>query len=120
VAQNASISRVTTTTTTETSAQTVAVFESGATVVYADRTATINGALRLLGRYKFTRENSGGLQREKIEYLNFASTADQTFTAGAVATPFTDAEADSITLLGYSPWVNMDELYTLAGDTTGA
>lgn len=119
MAQNASISRVAITTTTETSAQTVAVFESGTDVVYADRTATINAALRLLGRFKFTRENSGGQQRERVQWLDFASTADQTFTAGQITTPFTDAEADRIIDLGYTPWVNMDALYTLAGDTTG-
>ena len=120
MAQNASISRVAVTTTTETSAQSIAVHESGADVVYADVTATIAGNLRLLGRFKFTRTNSGRLQKYRVQFLDFSSSAASTFTAGQLTTPFTDAEADSITEIGYSPNVNMDELYTTAGDTTGA
>jgi hypothetical protein len=119
MAQNFSIPRIATTTTTETSAQVIAVHEVAPNITYADRTATIDSNLTLLTRTKITRETSGQFQREKIEVLTFASTT-ATFTAGAVTTPFTDAEADSITDPVYSPWVNVDAVYLANGDTAGA
>ena len=104
----------------EASSQSMATHESGTDVNYLDVTATINANLRLLGRIKLTTENAGANQRYRIQYLDFSSTADQTFTADQLTTPFTDAEADSITDMGYSPWVNMHAIYTTAGDTAGA
>lgn len=103
----------------ESSAQSFATHEADP-VFYLDWTATVNSALRLLGRYKYTPEVAGQNQRFKIEFLDFSSTADQTFSAGQVTTPFTDAEADSTTLVGYSPYVDMHALYVTAGDTTSS
>lgn len=119
MAQNFSIPRVAVTTTTETSAQVIAVHEVSPNITYADRTATINTQLTLLSRIKITRETSGGLQRDKVEVLDFSSTL-AAFTASQVTTPFLDAEADSITGPFYGPWVNMDAVYTANGDTAGA
>ncbi|NJN22890.1 MAG: hypothetical protein HC812_19105 [Leptolyngbya sp. RL_3_1] len=104
----------------EVSSQSAAIHESGTNVTYIDDTATIESNLRLLMRIKRTREVSGKDQRFKLEHLDFSSTADQTFTAGQTTTPFTDAEADEVTLVGYTPWVNMDAIYTTAGDVAGA
>jgi hypothetical protein len=119
VAQTFNIARIATTTTTESSAQSVAVHEVAPNITYADRTVTIGGNLTLLSRIKITRETQGQTQRDRIEYLDFRSTT-ATFTAGAVTTPFTDAESDSLVLLGYGPWVNMDAVYTANGDSAGA
>jgi hypothetical protein len=119
MAQSVTFSRpLTTTRENKTTSQSAAVHESGATVTYIDDTATVNGALRLLGRTKRTREVNGEFQRFKIEYLSFVSSGDQTFTAGATTTPFTDAEADEITLVAHTPWDNMHTLFVNAGDTT--
>jgi hypothetical protein len=119
MAQSVVFSRPRTTTREdETSSQTAAVHESGTAVTYIDDTATVNSALRLLSRIKRTREVSGEFVRYKVEHLSFASSANQTFTAGATTTPFTDAEADAITLVGYTPWENLHTLYVTAGETT--
>ncbi len=98
------------------SAQGVDATLVGTNATYLDYTATIDSELRLLYRIKLTREIQGSLQRYKIEHLDFTSTADQTFTAGAVVTPFTDAEADKITVVEVTPWVDMNVLYTTAGE----
>jgi hypothetical protein len=103
----------------ETSNQTIAVHEAAGST-YADNTATVNSQLRLLDRFKLTIETAGQSQRFKIEYLDFSSSTDETFTAGDVTTPFTDAEADSVTLIGYSPWVDRHAQYVTAGDTTAS
>jgi hypothetical protein len=83
--------------------------------VTIDLKATVNAAARLVHRLRVTPEISGTNQRLKVEFLDFSSSGDQTY-ANAKNTPFTDAEADSVTMVGYSPWVNLDALYTLAGD----
>lgn len=111
--------RTAVTTTTETSEQSAATHE-GDNSYYIDVTATVSSALRLLHRFKITPSESGGNQNFTVRYLDFSSSADQTFTAGQLTTPFTDAEADSITEIGPSPIIDMDALYTLAGDTEGA
>lgn len=88
-----------------------------------DFKATINSGARLLGRTRVTIETSGALQRYKYEFLNFTSSADQTYSDGDRTTPFSDAEADnaaSVHLIGYSPWVDMHELHNTAGDTTAS
>lgn len=119
MAQSVTFSRpLTATRQDETVNQAAAIHESGATVTYIDDTATVNSALRLLGRLKRTREISGESQRFKLEYLSFASSAGSTFTAGATATPFTDAEADKIVLIGYTPWEDLHEIFVNAGDLT--
>lgn len=121
MAQTRTITRpLTTTTEDEASSQTLSVHESGNDVNYLDNTAIVNGQLRLLGRFKFTTENNGASQRYKIEYLDFTSTADQTFVAAQTTTPFTEDEADSKTLVGYSPQINMHTQYVNAGDTTAS
>lgn len=83
--------------------------------VTIDLKATVNAAARLIHRIRVTPEISGINQRLKIEALDFSATAASTY-ADAKTTPFTDAEADVVTVVGYTPWVNLDALYTLAGD----
>lgn len=83
--------------------------------VTIDLKATINAAARLVHRIRLTPEISGTLQRVKVEFLDFSSSADQTY-ANTKNTPFTDAEADSVTIVGYTPWVDLDAVYTTAGD----
>lgn len=83
--------------------------------VTVDLKATVNAAARLVHRLRITPEISGTNQRLKIEFLDFSSSADQAY-ANAKTTPFTDAEADSVVQVGYTPWVNLDAFYTLAGD----
>ena len=118
MALSVQFSRIAVTTTTETSSQEEATHEADGSY-YFDVTATVNTNLRLLHRFKLTPVESGQNQNFIVRYLDFSSTADQTFTAGQITTPFTDAEADSITVVGNSPLINMDALYTLAGDTEG-
>lgn len=95
----------------------VALEDTAATpdTVKLDLKATVNAAARLIHRTRITPEYSGSYGRLKYEYLSFASSADQTY-ADDDTTPFTDAEADSATLIGYSPWMDLDAFYTLAGD----
>lgn len=83
--------------------------------VTVDLKATINAAARLIHRVRLTPEISGTNQRIKVEFLDFSSTAASTY-ANTKDTPFTDAEADSVTVVGYTPWVNLDAIYTTAGD----
>lgn len=123
MAQNNPFSRpLTTQFENEDSSQTFATFEEGTTINYVDVTATVNGQLRLLQRFKFTKRTNGSEQSYRIQHLDFSSTADQTFTAGQITAPFTDDEADSITDItgGFSPQVNMHSFYVTAGDTTSS
>jgi len=83
---------------------------------YLDLTAIVNGGNRLIGRFKFIPENVEGRQRFKVELFNFLSEADQEFTAGQVSTPFTEGEADHVSLVGHSPFLDLDAFYTAAGD----
>ena len=110
---------LTTTTEDEASAQSAAAHEVS-DAYYLDITATVNAALRLLGRFKFVPKVGGQNQKFSVYFLDFSSTADQTFSAGQTTTPFTDAEADSMTLIGDSPNVDMHALYVTAGDTTAS
>lgn len=100
-----------------------AVASDNTSTIALDFKATINTNARLLGRTRITIETSGALQRYKYEFLDYTSTADQTYSDGARTTPFTDAEADnaaSVHLIGYSPWVDMHVLHNTAGDTTAS
>lgn len=84
-----------------------------------DLSATISAALRLLGRVRVTPETSGQRYRLKIEFLDYTSSGDQTY-AGAATTPFTDAEADDLTVVGFTPWVDLHALHNDAGDATAS
>ena len=114
MAQTATFTRTTVTTSNQNSSQTAIVTEDGTDVRYLDIKATINLADRLLHRFKITSSTSGGTQKFTIEYLDFSSSGNQTYTDGALTTPFTDAEADSITTIGASPAIDMDAIYDLA------
>lgn len=83
--------------------------------VTVDLKATVNAAARLIHRIRLTPEIAGTKQRCKVEFLDFSSSAASTY-ADAKTTPFTDAEADTVTVLGYTPWVDLDAIYTTAGD----
>lgn len=110
---------LTATTENESSAQAAAAHEV-TDAYYLDITATINSQLRLLGRFKFVPKVGGQNQKFTVSFLDFSNTADQTFSAGQTTTPFTDDEADSITVMGDSPNVDMHALYVTAGDTTSS
>lgn len=124
MAQNFSISRILTTTTTETSSQTAVLTEVSAGVWLLDFKATIDSTARLLHRFKITGSASGQNQRFRVQHLDYSSAGDSgtAYTDGLQTTPFTEAEADSIVDVsgGYSPWIDIDALYTLGGDTGGA
>ena len=121
MAQNFSISRVAVATTVETSAQTAVLTESTGGVWYLDFKSTINGTVRLLHRFRITGSASGQSQRFLVEHMDYSSTASSgtAYTDGLLTTPFTPAEADQITEVGYSPLINIDQIYTLGGDTGG-
>jgi hypothetical protein len=83
--------------------------------VTIDLKATVNAAARLVHRIRLTPVIEGATQKVKVEFLDFSSAAASTY-ADAKTTPFTDAEADSVTVIGYSPAINLDAFYTTAGD----
>lgn len=123
MAQNFSITRVLTTVTTETSSQTAVLTEVSAGVWLLDFKATINSVVRLVHRFKITGVVSGQSQRFRVQHLDYTSAADSgtAYTDGLQTTPFTEAEADAITDVteGFSPLINVDNIYTLGGDTGG-
>jgi hypothetical protein len=83
---------------------------------YVDLTAKVGDTMRLIGRFKFTPELADTNQRVKVEYLDFASEADQPFKPGQVGSPFTDQECSAIQPVGHSPFVNLDRFMTDAGE----
>ncbi len=87
-------------------------------VTYLDYKATINAAARLTTRIRVTREWNGNKVRNKVEELWFYTAADQTYS-DAATTPFTDAEADEVFVIGYGPYRDFNAFMTAAGDTTG-
>lgn len=80
-----------------------------------DLKATVATNARLIHRVRVTPEYGENTGRLKIEYLDFSSSADQTY-ADDDTTPFTDAEADRVILIGYTPWLDLDAIWALAGD----
>ncbi|MEO0373212.1 MAG: hypothetical protein AAF329_01035 [Cyanobacteria bacterium P01_A01_bin.17] len=110
---------LTTVTEPETDSTSAAVIEDAGGNWKLDLSATINAALRLLGRVRVTPETSGQRYRLKIEFLDFTSSGDATY-AGAATTPFSDAEADDLTVVGFTPWVDLHALHNDAGDTTAS
>lgn len=95
----------------------VAIEDTAATPdnVTLDLKATVNAAARLIHRVRVTPEYSGTSGRLKIEWLNFSNQAAQTY-ADAKSGNFEDADALSVTVVGYTPWLDLDALYTAAGD----
>jgi hypothetical protein len=109
----------TTVTENESSSQSAAITEGGS-FWYVDVTATVNSQLRLLTRIKITPVNVGPNQSYEIDLLDFSSSANATFVAGRVTTPYTEAEADAIHRIGRTPEINMHTLYVTAGDLTAS
>lgn len=110
---------LTTVTESETDSTTALVIEDAGGNWKLDLKATINAAARLLGRVRVTPETSGSRYRLRVEFLDFTSSGDQTY-ADAATTPFSDAEADEATAVGFTPWVDLHALHNDAGDTTAS
>lgn len=105
------------TTTKATAITGVAIVEVGALDIQKlDLKDTVNSAARLFVRLRLTPEYSGASLRYKVDALTFVSSASQTY-ADDDTTPFTDAEADNVTTIGFTPAINLETLYTNAGDT---
>jgi hypothetical protein len=83
---------------------------------YVDLTIKVGDTTRLIGRFKLTPELADTNQRVKVEYLDFASEADQPFKQGQVVTPFTEQECSAIQPVGHSPFINLDRFMTDAGE----
>lgn len=79
---------------------------------------TINSNPRLVARLRVTPIIAGGNISFRIEHLDFSSSADQIY-ADSKATPFTDAEADRARVIGTTQAINLDAIFTLAGDVEG-
>lgn len=90
-----------------------------------DEKVTVNSVVRLLTRTRITPEyretlNQGSERRLKIEVLDYTAafaTGQTAYTDGLLTTPFTEA-AGTVVTTTYSPWVNVNALYTAAGDAT--
>ena len=83
--------------------------------VTLDLKATVNAAARLIHRIRVTPEYAGTMARNKVEYLTFTNQAANTY-ADAKTGNFEDVDALSVTLIGYTPWIDLDAFYTAAGD----
>ncbi len=100
---------------------TVKVYESS-TFAILDFYATINSAVRLLKRFTYTPEMSGGVWRiaiKEFEYpTNYDDTYDPTNLASATTSPFTIALGTQIGQTYYSNnQVMLPTIFAAAGDT---
>lgn len=90
-----------------------------------DEKVTVNAVVRLLSRTRITPEyrttlNQGSERRLKIEFLDYTAafaTGQTAYTDGLVTTPFTEAAGIVVSTVD-TPWVNINALYTAAGDAT--
>jgi hypothetical protein len=80
-----------------------------------DWTTKANGSPRLLGRVKAVPEVKGSQCRLNLFYLGYSESASQPYS-GADKSPFSEAEADNAIALGSTPWTNLHELYSIAGE----
>lgn len=104
---------------TESTSQSAAITE-GSGCWYIDITATVNAALRLIGRIKITPIVTGRMLAYEVRLLTFQSTTD-TFVPGTITTPFSEAEADENHLLEIkSPGLDLHAMFNTFGDTTAS
>lgn len=116
MAQDLDFRRTAITNTVEDAEQTAVVTEIGTDNFLIDFKATVNAAARLLHRFKFEliSAETSPMVSWRVSYLDYSDAADATYTDGLQTTPFTEAEARSVTVIGVTPAINMDALFTLA------
>ena len=82
--------------------------------------ATVNAALRLEKRFLLTPVYASNQLTFRIEELNYATLAASTYVATNLTTattaPFTILAGGTPRVLGISNTIDLDALYTLAGD----
>lgn len=82
-----------------------------------DLTAEAGGENRLAGRIKLVPKVNGSQVRYEISFLGFAATGSEAYS-GDAEPPFSDVEADAVTPVGHTPWIDLHELHNIAGEET--
>lgn len=80
-----------------------------------DLTTVANAQPRLIGRLKAVPEVKGTQCRLNLFYLAYGESASEAYT-GSDESPFSESEADSAIAIGSTPWANLHELYSAAGE----
>lgn len=80
-----------------------------------DLTAEAAGEPRLMGRLKTVPEISGSKCRFSVLYLTFSASASEPYI-GSAESPFSDAEADAVAIIGHTPWCDLSAMHDAAGD----
>lgn len=85
--------------------------------IEVDVTTLANKQPRLLTRLRLVPEIKGANCRFTIVCLDFSTSASEVH-ARSNEPPFSDEEADSITVVGQTPWNSLHDLLNAAGEVT--